>query len=74
MISSGSLCPRTTTGALLGERTGQVGGQGVGPAAQFPVGEGTAPTDIGRVIRGRPAPVIDALDDFHARSPRNSGK
>ena len=59
---------------LLRERPGQVGGQGVGPAAQFPVGEGTTPTDVGRVIRGRPAPVIDALDDFHERSPRNSGK
>ena len=74
MISSGSLCPRTITGAFSGERRGQVGRQGIGPAAQFPVGEGTAPTDVGRVIRGRSAPVIDTLDDFHERSPRNSGK
>src|SRR4029077_20111623 len=34
----------------------------------------TTPTDVGRAIWGRPAPVIDALDDFHERSPRNSGK
>ena len=46
------------------ERPDQVGGEGVGPAAQFPVGESTSATDIGRMIRSRPAPVIDSPDDF----------
>ena len=59
---------------LFGERPGQVGSQDVGPAAQFPVGEGSTPTRVGRVIRGHPAPVIDALDEFHAGPPRSSGR
>ena len=53
---------------------GEVGGEDVGPAAQFPKGEGSSPTLVGWVIRGRLAPVVDALDDFHAGSPKSSGK
>ena len=65
MSSSGSLC-QDDHRRLLRQRAGQAGGQGVGPAAQFPVGEGPTPAVVGVAIRGRPAPVVDALDDFHA--------
>jgi hypothetical protein len=51
-----------------------VGGEDVGPAAQFPVREGSTPTDVGWVIRRHLAPMIDALDDFHAGTPKSSGK